>query len=276
MSHLWFPFTQDTLSKGAKPGHWQGHSAQALWELASKLSYDGITTRINSLPTPWSRVVQIEQAITNPDYPTRRQLLDELFGCLAVVGLSDLYNLKLQVKTLQLEEVCDDPEPAVRRFATSLWENKPEASQSVLGKSPEGVSPWDRLMIFMVDDARTHQSQPVGFASPSSILCPTAQLRWPIDARTHQSQPVGFASASSAPLPNCAGRLRVCLGATRVDLEIPRLTSSFNNINNPWQTGSINCPVIYSTLDQKSTLAWQTISVESWENLLTVSKFNHL
>lgn len=180
MSHLWFPVTQDTLSQGANPGHWQGHSAQALGELASKLSFDGITTRINSLPTPWARLAQIEQAIQNPDYPTRRQLLDELLGCLAVVGLSGLYDLKLQAKILDLEECCNDPEPAVRRFATSLRENKPEASQSVLGRRPEGASPWDRLMILMVDDARTRQSQPIGFASPSSILCPTAQLRWPI------------------------------------------------------------------------------------------------
>lgn len=180
MNHLWFPVTQDTLSHGANPGHWQGQSPQALGKLASKLSYDGITTRINSLPTPWSRVAQIEQAITNSDYPTRGQLLDELFGCLAVVALSDLYNLKLQTKILQLEELRNDAEPAVRRFSTSLWENKPEASRSVLGEQPNGVSPWDRLMIFMIDDARTHQSQPIGFASPSSILCPAAQLRWPI------------------------------------------------------------------------------------------------
>ena len=180
MNHLWFPVTQDTLSQGANPGHWQGHSAQALEELASKLSYDGITTRINSLPTPWSRVVQIEQAITNLDYPTRRQLLDELFGCLAVVGLSDLYSLKLQAKIVHLEELCDDPEPAVRRFATSLRENKPEPSRSVLGQRRKGDSPWDHLMIFMIDDARTHQSQPIGFASPSTILCPTAALRRPI------------------------------------------------------------------------------------------------
>ncbi|MCY4173547.1 MAG: hypothetical protein OXF25_05700 [Cyanobacteria bacterium MAG CAR3_bin_5] len=180
MTHLWFPAAQDTLSQGAKPGHWQGHSAQAVGELASNLSYDGIITRINSLPTPWSRVIQMEQAITNRDYPTRDQLLDELFGCLAVVGLSDLYNLKLQAKILQLEDLCNDPETAVRRFATSLRENKPKASQSVLRKPPKDISPWDRLMIFMIEDARTHQSQPIGFASPSSILCPAAQLRWPI------------------------------------------------------------------------------------------------
>ena len=177
MNHLWFPVTQDTLSQGANPGHWQGHTAKALGELASNLSYDGITTRINSLPTPWSRVVQFEQAITNPNYPTRGPLLNELFGCLAVVGLSDLYNLKLQAKILQLEELCNDPEPEVRRFATSLQANKPEESQSVL----KGGFPWDRLMIFMIDDASTHQSQPIGFGSPSTILCPTVQLRRKID-----------------------------------------------------------------------------------------------
>lgn len=177
MSHLWFPVIQDTLSKGANPGHWQGHSAQALGELASELSYDGVATRINSLPTPWSRAVQIEQAITNPRYPTRRELRDELFGCLAVVGLSGLYNLNLRSDTLQLEELCKDREPSVRHFATSLRENKPEGSQSALEKLPEGVSPWDSLIVFTIHNDRTHQSQPIGFASPSSILCPVTQLR---------------------------------------------------------------------------------------------------
>ncbi|KKZ13114.1 MAG: hypothetical protein TE42_01720 [Candidatus Synechococcus spongiarum SP3] len=180
MTHLWFPDTQDTLSKGAKPGHWKGRSAHELGTAASKLSFDGITTRINSLPTPWSRVVQIEQAITNTDYPTRGQLLDELFGCLAVVALSDLYNLDLKAEILHLEELRNHREPAVCRFASSLWANKPEASQSVLGKPSGVMSDWDRLMIFMIKDAGTHQSQPIGFASPSSVLCPTAQLRWPI------------------------------------------------------------------------------------------------
>ncbi|KKZ13923.1 MAG: hypothetical protein TQ37_02890, partial [Candidatus Synechococcus spongiarum 15L] len=181
MNHLWFPATQDTLSKGANPGHWQGHSAQALGELASQLSYDGITTQINSLPTPWSRAVQIEQAIINPHYPTRDQLLDELFGCMAAVGLSDIYHLKLQAELLHFEELCDDStEPAVRRFATSLRANRPKESQSVLGEPPKDASRWDKLTVFTIDDARTHQSQPIGFASPSSILCPAAQLLWPI------------------------------------------------------------------------------------------------
>ena len=180
MNHLWFPVTQDTLSKGAKPGDWQGHSTQALAELASKLSYDGITTQINSLPTPWSRVVQIEQAIRNPNYPTRDQLLDELFGCLAVVGLSDLYNLDLRSKTLQLEELCKDSEPVVQRFARSLQAKQPNPSHSVLEKLPEGNSPWDSVIIFTIHDDKDHQSQPIGFASPSSIICPTAQLRYPI------------------------------------------------------------------------------------------------
>ena len=180
MTHLWFPDTQDTLSKSARPGHWKGRSAPELDTAADKLSLDGITTRINSLPTPWSRVIQIEKAIANTDYPTRRQLLDELFGCLAVVALADLYNLDLKAEILDLEELCNHQQPAVRRFASSLWANKPEASKSVLGQPSGPMSHWDRLMIFMVKDARTHQSQPIGFASPSSILCPTAQLRWPI------------------------------------------------------------------------------------------------
>lgn len=178
MSHLWFPVTQDTLSKGANPGHWQGHSAQALGELASELSYDGVATQINSLPTPWSRAVQIGQAITNPHYPTREKLLDELFGCLAVVGLSGLYNLNLRSDILNLEELCNDgEEPSVHRFAASLRENKPEGSQSVLEELPEGASPWDSLIVFTIHNDRTHQSQPIGFTSPSSILCPTTQLR---------------------------------------------------------------------------------------------------
>ena len=195
MSHLWFPATQDTLSQGAKPGHWQDHSPKALRELASKLSFDGITTRINSLPTPWARVAQMEEAIKDPHYPTRDELLGELLGCLAVVGLSNVYHVDLQGKILDLKECCDDrkqPE-AVKRFATSLWENKPEARRSVL----KGASPWDRLLILMVDDDKTRQSQPIGFGSPSSILCPTAQLLWRIE-----SMPWSYKGKFSDPIPH--------------------------------------------------------------------------
>ena len=215
MSHLWFPVIQDTLGKSANPGHWQGHNPQALDELASKLSYDGIATQINSLPTPWSRAVQIEQAIIKPDYPTRDELLNELFGCLAVVGLSGLYHLKLTAHLLQLKQLRKDQEVAVHRFATSLWENEPDVSQSVLKKRPDGASPWERLIIFTIDDDTAHQSQPIGFASPSSILCPTTQLRhqiagvpWSQGGRFSDPTPYLSLTQHKQPLANWLDHLR--------------------------------------------------------------------
>ena len=168
----WFPPIQDDALSPGKAGQWQGRSARELTGASSGLVLDGVTTRINSLPTPWSRAVQMEQAVQDEHYPNREKLLNELFGGLAAAGLSEVYGLKLTAKRQSLTRLRESKNQDVRRFASSLLAQRPQESLS------QSLS-WDDLTIYTIRDAKDRK-QPIGFASPSTILCPTAQLRFPI------------------------------------------------------------------------------------------------
>lgn len=76
----WFPKTEPPLGGGAKAGEWQLRRQQDLATIAKSLVYEVSATRVNSLPSPWSRALQFEQAILNSKYPTRSALLEEWFG----------------------------------------------------------------------------------------------------------------------------------------------------------------------------------------------------
>ena len=71
----WFPKTDPPLAGGARAGEWQGRDQQSLATIAKSLVYEVSTTRVNSLPSPWSRALQFEQAVLNSRYPTRDSLL---------------------------------------------------------------------------------------------------------------------------------------------------------------------------------------------------------
>ena len=182
MSNLWSPTTEDTLNKSAQLGEWQPNGRRELRDsVVTEWRLYGDATGDSLLPTPWSRALQIEEAIKTPEYPSRDQLLDELFGCLAVVGLASIYGLKLDYRdVLQIKKLRKDKSLAVRRFATSLWENRPKSSHSVLEEelSAKEDSLWDSLIVVTIHNG--YQSQPIGFLSPNSILCPTTHLRYQI------------------------------------------------------------------------------------------------
>ena len=82
----WFPKTEPPLAGGAQAGEWQEQDQASLGTIAKSLVYEVASTRVNSLPSPWSRALQFEQAVLNPKYPTRDSLLEELFGGLACLG----------------------------------------------------------------------------------------------------------------------------------------------------------------------------------------------
>ena len=57
------PKTEPPLAGGAKAGEWQGRDQQSLGVIAKSLVYEVASTRVNSLPSPWSRALQFEQAV---------------------------------------------------------------------------------------------------------------------------------------------------------------------------------------------------------------------
>ena len=165
----WFPKTEPPISGGAQAGTWQARSQQSLATIAKSLVYEVSTSRVNSLPSPWSRALQFEQAVLNTRYPTRDSLLEELFGGLACIGLWDMFGFRLDAQRVSLQDYADLQDDAVGPFARSLSSSLPDGSTS-LSRLPDGRHPWDVTYVFQL------QGVVVGFSSPSTLFCPAVHL----------------------------------------------------------------------------------------------------
>ena len=192
LNHPWFPKTNPAHSGGAKAGEWQGQDQAFLGRIANDLVYERANSRINSLPSPWSRALQFEQAILNPKYPTRSGLLEELFGCLATICLWEIIGVKLEAERVDIAQLSKQDDEAVGPFARSLNEQKPSADRA-LYELLDGTNPWASVHVLKVDGLV------IGFTSPSTLVCPTVNLartiqgmRWTAESRF--SSPTKFLS----------------------------------------------------------------------------------
>ena len=169
----WFPKTNPPLAGGAQAGDWEERDQQTLGVIAKSLVYDVASTRVNSLPSPWSRALQFEQAVLNSRYPTRNSLLEELFGGMACIGLWDMFGLRMEAQRIALDDLSGMDDDAVGPFARSLSSALPDGSLS-LSKDPEGRNPWKIIYVFKLQDTV------IGFSSPSTMFCPTVHIADPI------------------------------------------------------------------------------------------------
>jgi hypothetical protein len=169
----WFPKTDPPLGGGAQAGEWQGRDQQSLGTIAKSLVYEVATSRVNSLPSPWSRALQFEQAVLNTRYPTRDSLLEELFGGMACLGLWEMFGLRLDAQRVSLLDHADLQDDAVGPFSRSLAASLPDGGNA-LSRQPEGRNPWEVVYVF------TLQGSVVGFSSPSTLFCPAVHLPQPI------------------------------------------------------------------------------------------------
>ncbi len=169
----WFPKTDPPLTGGAQSGEWQGRDQQSLGTIAKSLVYEVSTTRVNSLPSPWSRALQFEQAVLNSRYPTRDSLLEELFGGMACLGLWEMFGLRMDAERVALLDQADLRDDAVGPFSRSLASSLPDGN-TALSRDPEGRNPWQVVYVF------TLQATVVGFSSPSTLFCPAVHLPQPI------------------------------------------------------------------------------------------------
>lgn len=165
----WFPKTNPPLAGGSRAGEWQVRHQQDLGTIAKSLVYEVSTTRVNSLPSPWSRALQFEQAILNSRYPTRDSLLEEWFGGMACLGLWDMFGLRMESTRVALQDHADLKDDAVGPFARSLASSRPDGGSS-LSRHPDGRHPWDVVYVFHL------QGVVVGFSSPSTLFCPAVHL----------------------------------------------------------------------------------------------------
>lgn len=169
LQYPWFPKTDPPLAGGSRSGEWQSRDQQNLGTIADSLVYEVASSRVNSLPSPWSRALQFEQAVINPRYPTGKALLEELFGCFATVGLWEIYGLKLEAEQVSLAEYIEQQDEAVGPFARSLFGSKPSGAKALYTLT-DGSNPWATLHVLKVDGVV------VGFTSPVTVLCPAVHL----------------------------------------------------------------------------------------------------
>jgi len=165
----WFPKTDPPLAGGAQAGDWQGRDQQSLGTIAKSLVYEVAATRVNSLPSPWSRALQFEQAVLNSRYPTRASLLEELFGGMACLGLWEMFGLRMEAQRVALLDYADLQDDAVGPFSRSLASTLPDGS-TALCRQADGRNPWEVTYVF------TLQGVVVGFSSPSTLFCPAVHL----------------------------------------------------------------------------------------------------
>ena len=173
LNHPWFPKTQPAYGGGSTAGEWQGQDQAFLGRIANDLVYERANSRINSLPSPWSRALQMEQAVLNPKYPTRDDLLEELYGCIATIGLWEIIGIRLEAERVDLGELSKQQDESVRAFACSLTGQKPQASRA-LYELQDDSHPWESIHMLRADGIV------IGFTSPSTLICPTVRLSTPL------------------------------------------------------------------------------------------------
>ncbi|MCT0218738.1 hypothetical protein KQ304_06965 [Synechococcus sp. CS-1329] len=165
----WLPKTDPPQAGGAQAGTWLGKDQQKLGEIANTLVYEVTNSRVNALPSPWSRALQFEQAVRNPRYPTRAALLEELFGCFATVGLWEMFGLKLEAEKVALTDLITSQDEAVGPFARSLFGSRPNGDQTLYSLA-DGSNPWSTVHVLKVEGVV------IGFTSPATVLCPAVHL----------------------------------------------------------------------------------------------------
>lgn len=165
----WFPKTDPPLAGGAQSGQWMQRPQATLKQLADNLVYQSNNCRVNSLPSPWSRALQFEQAILNPNYPTRAALLDELFGCLACIGLWKTYGLSLQAKPVNLATLATAGPGIATDLAKTLFAIKPSDNNSLFQLADKS-NPWDNVYVLELSGIN------IGFTSPTTLVCPSSYL----------------------------------------------------------------------------------------------------
>lgn len=172
-NHPWLPKTEPAHGGGSTAGEWQGKDQAFLGRIANDLVYEQANSRINPLPSPWSRALQMEQAILDPRYPNRKDLIEELFGCMATIGLREIIGIRIEAECVDLEAHIKQQDEAVIAFASSLTGQKPQASRA-LYQLQDGSHPWNNIYILKADGVV------IGFTSPSTLICPTVRLSIPL------------------------------------------------------------------------------------------------
>jgi hypothetical protein len=160
------PQLTEKLAPGPVQGSWNINSTPVFTQIAQSLKHpDGaISTRINSIPSPWARALLFQSAFLSSQHPNRQTLIQEYIGFLACLAFSRVKSLQIQAKLVDLKTLKQ-----TYSFADSLFGLLPSELDSVY--SPiQGVNPWEQIYTFSTN------GNPLGFSSPSTLVAPSLSL----------------------------------------------------------------------------------------------------
>lgn len=135
------------------------------------------TDLLNSVPTPWARLLLFESALYKEQHPSHQEIEDQWRGLLGVLALARPLNLNLEFKSLSL----DDAKFKKSRIANTFSDLRPRYTVS---KSDVEAGKWNDFQMIVVDNVVLGATSPrtlvftgVAHQCPSSIPFRTAQGR---------------------------------------------------------------------------------------------------
>lgn len=168
------PKTTKPFPGGPTAGDWHMQAGVGLFnQLANDIDCSATLGEINSIPSPWSRALQLLSAIRNPAYPTRNQLISQYRGFLALLALSENLCLNIIATRVTLSQFSNSP------FANSLSRLSPRGQDNIISISvnPNSSNPWDTLYVFTLDGC------PIGISSAATIVSPASFLPKAIESQ---------------------------------------------------------------------------------------------
>ena len=185
------PKTSDGFKGGDAAGVWIEEKVKLFNDLGGNLEFDaGSYGEVNSIPSPWSRPLQLISAFRNTNYPNRDWLIAQYLGLLTTLALAENLKLKITATQVRLGEFQNN------EFGKCVWKLRPNDVDSILQVNPPN-GPWSELYLFELDGAV------IGMTSPATLVCPTgylpthlknriAWLEWKTFSLKKQTQELGF------------------------------------------------------------------------------------
>lgn len=168
------PKTTKPFPGGPTAGDWHMQAGVGLFnQLASVIDCSATQGEINSIPSPWSRPLQLLSAVRNPAYPTRTGLISQYRGFLALLALSENLCLNITAARVIISECAGSP------FAKSLSRLSPRQEDNIIAISGDEytANPWNVLYVFSLD------GNPIGMSSAATIVSPASFLPEEIEAQ---------------------------------------------------------------------------------------------
>lgn len=144
----------------AAPGYWQrGMGVNRLETFAKNLDVSGApqTDLLNSVPTPWARLLLFEAALYDRDHPAHYDIVDQWRGLLGVIALSELLHLRFDAARI-IELSAVPGESSIRDAFLTLRPQHHAAGDD------QDLAKWDRFNLISVDQ------QVIGATSPRTLV----------------------------------------------------------------------------------------------------------